>query len=211
LSDLLDPLSDEHLLLLRTMATEYLRSSRWPMWHFVQATLNREDLDADQLLDSLPRVGGRWFAKPYRLAWWDDGPTENSRPGLTIAAVHHVPDLLPVMGQPFLLVLRKLVEIQRNLPLSPDEIKTVAYTPDDIRRVLPSISDLFSATDVPRSPARKQGCGWMGQPRAKARQPITVSVAHVGAHCGNSQLSPTQVKLGWGSGAGGSRLGEEAL
>lgn len=127
------------------MATEYLRSSRWPMWHFVQATLNREDLDADQLLDSLPRVGGRWFAKPYRLAWWDDGPTENSRPGLTIAAVHHVPDLLPVMGQPFLLVLRKLVEIQRNLPLSPDEIKTVAYTPDDIRRVLPSISDLFMA------------------------------------------------------------------
>ncbi|MET7477623.1 hypothetical protein ABZT17_25095 [Streptomyces sp. NPDC005648] len=127
------------------MATEYLRSGRWPVWHFVRATLNRSDLDADQLLGSLPQVGDFLFSKGYRLAWWDGGPSDESRPGLTIGAVHHVPELLPVMGQPFLLVLRKLVEIQRNLPLSPDEITTATYTPDDIRKALPSISDQFMA------------------------------------------------------------------
>jgi len=125
------------------MATEYLKSGRWPVWHFVQATLNRSDLDADKLLGSLPQVDGGLFGTPYKLTWWDDGPLEIRRPGLTIAAVHHVPDLLPIMGRPFLLVLRKLVEIQHSVLLSPDEITTATYTPDHIRKALPSISDQF--------------------------------------------------------------------
>ncbi|MGY5119573.1 hypothetical protein ACWC2H_27575 [Streptomyces sp. 900105755] len=166
MTDLLAPLSDEQDLLLITMSGPYATSGRWPTWHFVRQTLDREGLDADELIQSLPRVGlppGQgmsygltWSNRPYVIQ-------DDACPGLTVAAALHVPDLLPGMAQPFLNVLRALVEIHRAVPLSPDKVVQATFTPQMIRRALPSISDLFMArllAILDHEPATWGGSRW---------------------------------------------------
>ena len=67
----------------------------------------------------------------------------DSRPGRLVVAASHLPDLLPVMAQPFINVLRALTQMQLNAPESPHEVEQVTVTPYDITRALPSISDTF--------------------------------------------------------------------
>lgn len=158
------------------MADPYLKSGRWPTWHFVRETMTRERLDADELIQSLPRVGPppgqgtsyglTWYNPPYYIQ-------DDHRLGLNIAAAHHISDLIPVMVHPFLNVLRELVQMQRELPLSPDEVVRAKYTPVTIRGALPSISDLFMARlpDIlDHEPATWGGSKWVGQDGAWTRE-----------------------------------------
>ncbi|MFD8007438.1 hypothetical protein [Streptomyces mirabilis] len=153
-------------MLLITMSGPYVASGKWPTWHFVRQTLDREGLDADELIQSLPRVGlppGQGMS--YGLAW-SNSPyviQDDARPGLTVAAALHIPDLMPGMAQPFLNVLRALVEIHRAVPLSPDKVVQATFTPEMIRRALPSISDLFMArllAILDHEPATRGGSRW---------------------------------------------------
>ncbi|MCX4612101.1 hypothetical protein [Streptomyces mirabilis] len=166
MTDLLAPLSDEQDFLLITMSGPYVASGKWPTWHFVRQTLDREGLDADKLIQSLPRVGrppGQGMS--YGLAW-SNRPhfiSDDQQPGLTIAAALHIPDLIPAMAQPFLNVLRALVEIHRAVPLSPDKVVQATFNPEMIRRALPSISDLFMARLIAimdHEPATWGGSRW---------------------------------------------------
>ena len=143
--ELLAPLGPEQVMLVRTMAEPYLSSGEWPVWQYVVSKLDSNDLDAEKLIRSLPRVGSRGLAGlSYGAAWpvqYHIAP--DSRPGLTVAAASHLPDLVPVMAQPFINVLRVLTLMQLNAPESPRKLKQVTVTPDDIKRALPSISDTF--------------------------------------------------------------------
>ncbi|MGM9336718.1 hypothetical protein [Streptomyces murinus] len=145
MTDLLAPLSPDQTFLLQTMTDQYGRSGQWPTWSYVQATLDLHRLDADALMHSLPRVGPQ--TNGYGLAWYNrlHHIAPDSRPALTVAAAYHVPELAAMIGQPFLNVLRALVDIKLNAPISPDQAAPVTYTRETIRRALPSISDLFMA------------------------------------------------------------------
>jgi hypothetical protein len=148
-TDLLAPLSPDQMLLLQTMAGPYVRTNDWPTWHFVRETLNRDGgLDADKLIQSLPRVGpSPGMGASYGLSWEPRFGyiQDDVKPHLTVAAAWHVPSLMSVMAHPFLNVLRKLVEIYRAVPLEPDKVVQATYTAEMIRQALPSISDLFMA------------------------------------------------------------------
>jgi hypothetical protein len=143
LAELLAPLGPEQIMLLRTMAEPYLSSGEWPVWQYVVNKLESDNLDAEKLIRSLPRVGSRDLAGlSYGAAWpvqYHIAP--DSHPGLTVAAASHLPDLVSVMAQPFMNVLRVLTQMQLNAPESPHEVKQVTVTPDDIKHALPSISD----------------------------------------------------------------------
>jgi hypothetical protein len=146
-TDLLAPLSPEQTLLLQTMADPYVRTGEWPTWYFVRETLDRQELDADQLIASLPQRKIPLSMGTYGLAWYPRTGfvQDEEKPALTVAAALHVPTLMAVMAHPFLNVLRKLVEIYRAVPLEPDKAARVTYTAKMIRQAVPSISDQFMA------------------------------------------------------------------
>ncbi|MGW0779029.1 hypothetical protein ACWD01_36810, partial [Streptomyces sp. NPDC002835] len=107
-------------MLLTTMAQQYLMEGEWPVWQFTVDTLDRHDLDAEELIRSLPRVGSSGHVGPsYGLTSHSSFHIADAdRPALTIAAALHVPELQPYVAAPFLRVLHVLIAIQRTAPLS---------------------------------------------------------------------------------------------
>jgi hypothetical protein len=146
-TDLLAPLSHNQLLLLHTMAGPYTRTGDWPTWHFVRETLDRQGLDADLLIQSLPQLKVPMSTATYGLVWYPRTGymQDEEKPALTVAAALHVEPLMAVLARPFLNVLRKLVEIYRAVPLEPDKAVRVTYTAKMIKQAVPSVSDQFLA------------------------------------------------------------------
>ncbi|MGV9852992.1 hypothetical protein ACWDWU_30090 [Streptomyces sp. NPDC003442] len=92
MNDLTAELSRERTMVLTTMTHQYLASGVWPVWQFVVAAMDRHDLDAEQLIRSLPRVGSTGpFGPSYGLTS-PVGPhlADGDRPALTIAACLHL-------------------------------------------------------------------------------------------------------------------------
>lgn len=169
MTDLLAQLGYKQLRLLAAMADPYVRSGEWPTWYFVRETLSRDEgLDADELIQSLPRVGlppGQGMS--YGLTWSNHPQLiqDDTRPGLTVAAALHEPSLLPVMAHPFLSVLREVVKIYQAVPLEPDRVAPATYSAEMIRRALPSMSDLFMnrlTNILDHEPATRGGSRWGG-------------------------------------------------
>ncbi|QUQ67932.1 hypothetical protein JJ691_56700 [Kutzneria sp. CA-103260] len=125
------------------MAGPYLADGEWPIWDYVEGALARRDLDARELIRSLPRVGSQSAVGPsYGLAWFDrHGLADQDRPALTVAASYHLPELGTVLANPFLNVLRIMVELQVGAPSSPNQVSRPTITPALIKQTLPSISD----------------------------------------------------------------------
>lgn len=116
------------------------------MWHYVREKLSRDGLDADELIRSLPRVGPPpGMGVSYGLAWYPSVGhiQDEEKPTLTVAAALHLPVLLPAMADPFLAVLRKLVEFHRGVRLEPDKVVRATYTAKRIRQELPGVSGNF--------------------------------------------------------------------
>ncbi|MGW0563922.1 hypothetical protein ACWDZ4_25755 [Streptomyces sp. NPDC003016] len=75
------------------MAHQYPMEGVWPVWQFTVATLDQYDLDAEELIRSLPRVCSTGHVGPscgltshisFHIA-------ADGRPALTIAACLHLP------------------------------------------------------------------------------------------------------------------------
>ena len=124
------------------MSEAYLAHNGWPVWHYVQSELDRDGLEADTLIRSLPRVGSVNSIGPsYGIAWFDDRMLrEDSRPALTVAAGAHVGDLYSDFAEPFIRVLKLLVDWYANFPVSPHEVTQVSVTADDLAQSLPVLS-----------------------------------------------------------------------
>ncbi|MEU7031678.1 hypothetical protein AB0A60_33895 [Streptomyces sp. NPDC046275] len=139
--DLTAALSREQTMLLTTMAQQYLMESEWPVWQFTVDTLDRHDLDAEELIRSLPRVGSSGHVGPsYGLTSHTSFHiSDDDRPALTIAAALHVPELQPYVAIPFLRVLHVLIAIQRSAPLSTQKAARPRFTLADIERELPGL------------------------------------------------------------------------
>ncbi|MGI5359946.1 hypothetical protein ACQI4E_32260 [Streptomyces sp. CA-252508] len=139
--------SREQTLLLTTMAQQYLMEGQWPVWQFTVDTLDRHDLDAEELIRSLPRVGSTGHVGPsYGLTTHISFHiSDDDRPALTIAAAVHVPELQPYVADPFLRVLHALIAIQRSAPLSTQKAARPRFTREDIERELPGLPKGFLA------------------------------------------------------------------
>ncbi|MFE6274328.1 hypothetical protein ACFVQ9_36720 [Streptomyces goshikiensis] len=147
MNDLMAPLSQQQTSLLATMANQYLMEGVWPVWQFTVATLDGYDLDAGELIRSLPRVGSTGHVGPsYGLTSHIGHQIANDdRPALTIAASLHLPELSPYMGEPFLRTLHVLVAMQRNAPVSTQEATKPRYELADIAQALPGLPEGFLA------------------------------------------------------------------
>lgn len=145
--DLTAALSQEQTLLLTTMAQQYLMEGQWPVWQFTVDTLDRHDLEAEELIRSLPRVGSTGHVGPsYGLTTHISFHiSDDDRPALTIAAAVHVPELQPYVADPFFRVLQALIAIQRSAPLSTQKAARPRVTREDIERKLPGLPKGFLA------------------------------------------------------------------
>ena len=115
-----EPLSADQLRLLRAIFEPFDRSGEWPVWQYVDLTLDAKfGLDAADVLACLPRVGERSpVSVSYGLTWRDNshiGPQADTRVMLTVAGLRHLgPDTEPLLGS-FLVTLRCLADAQRAL------------------------------------------------------------------------------------------------
>ncbi|MER5887009.1 hypothetical protein ABT160_24560 [Streptomyces sp. NPDC001941] len=145
MNDLTAPLSPAQSLLLRTMAHQYLMGGEWPVWQFTVATLDQHDVDAQELIRSLPRVGSTGHVGPSYGLTSHLGPhiAEDDRPALTIAAALHLPELRSYIGEPFLQVLDVLVGMQRIAVVSTQMVVKQRFTLDTILAKLPGLPENF--------------------------------------------------------------------
>ncbi|MEV7535462.1 hypothetical protein [Streptomyces hydrogenans] len=124
--------------LLVHIAEAWLRTGEWPQWGYIQHTFDRIDLDAEDLLRSLPRVGahtvfaasyGYTTAIPHHLG-------ENDPIHLTIAASLVVEQVMEAIGIPFTKALQKMVRAYLQAePSHPGETPRPLMNSSDLRRV----------------------------------------------------------------------------
>ncbi|WP_399929457.1 hypothetical protein [Streptomyces kanamyceticus] len=141
MNDLTLELSREQTVLLTTMAHQYLLEGAWPVWQYVVSTLDGLDLDAEELIRSLPRVGSRGHIGPsYGLtSHIGHHLAEDDQPALTVAASLHVPELQPYVADPFLRVLQTLIQLQRSAPISTREVTRPQFGAADIEKETPGL------------------------------------------------------------------------
>lgn len=127
-----EPLGPEQAHLLNVMYGHFASSGRWPVWQYVDLTLDsRWSLDAADVLASLPSVGERSpMSLDYGLTWRTD-PHLQPRPealvAVTVAGLSHIREAEPLLAA-FLTMIRYLVEQQRRLVPSPDQVVTATVT-----------------------------------------------------------------------------------
>ncbi|MFC9948480.1 hypothetical protein [Streptomyces pratensis] len=189
MTDLTAALSSEQTTLLTTMAHQYLMDHEWPVWQFTVDTLDRLDLDAEELIRSLPRVGSSGHTGPsYGLTSHNSFHiSDDDRPALTIAAALHVEELQPYMADPFLRVLHVMIAIQSSTPLSTQKPARPRFTIADIERELPGLPRVFLASlpDVlTHEPATRGGSSgtedgaWWRELRREIRQYRNATTLH---------------------------------
>ncbi len=126
------PVGPEQEALLRAIGEPFIATGKWPMWQYVDMTLeNEHGLDAEAVLASLPEAGDRSPSSPgYGLTWRPDSyrqPHMDDRVELTVAGLHYLPEAETVTGA-FAAVIGYLADKQAQLVPSPDEVVTATAT-----------------------------------------------------------------------------------
>lgn len=138
MTELTAPLHQDQVSLLRTMAHQYLLQAdgTWPTWYWVVHALDGMDLDAGELIRSLPRIGSGpssyGFTRGIRHHIADE-----ERVSLTIAAAVHVDELNSMIAPRFLRVLPHLVALQRTPPTSGHDSRPPRVTSGDLLQAFP--------------------------------------------------------------------------
>ena len=131
-----EPLGNDQRTLLRTIWEPFALSGEWPIWQFVDLTLDRmSGLDAAAVLSSLPRVrhpDPAMWSSSYALVWYMNissfsQPSPEQEIGLTIAGLQHLPEGADLLGA-FLVTLTTLAEAQLRLVPSPTSIVEATVT-----------------------------------------------------------------------------------
>jgi hypothetical protein len=140
-SDLFAPLTGEQLILIRTIAGSFLTEGSWPAWRRVERTLDRDDLDARNILQSLPMIGQlRSIAPNYGAAWYDQYNLSDESPiRLTIAASLHLPDFRVAVGEPFIVVLNALIERYKVALAGEIDAPDIVISSDELAATLPHV------------------------------------------------------------------------
>jgi hypothetical protein len=123
---LLRPLADEQTTLLSTIYEGLDISGHWPVWQYVELTLDRNHgLDAGEILQSLPFVPRvpPMLGAYYLVSGMQFGnvPSDDRRIGLTVGGMSHLVPPPPAIGL-FMVALRKLCDIYGRLVPDPDRV-----------------------------------------------------------------------------------------
>jgi hypothetical protein len=146
MTSLLDPLTPEQQHLLQVVYKPFGTNLRWPIFQYVEATLDNEDLDAVSVLATFPTVGpGRygpvWYTGPIV-------PPQDSPVALTVAGLYHLLPETDTEIQQFLRVLRYLVTARDGFTPSPFEVRPVEVTSHAVMEDLQA-SKLIVLPDTP--------------------------------------------------------------
>lgn len=136
---ILQPLTDSQVALLATVYQGLVRSDEWPIWQYVELTLDqRHGLDAGEVLLSLPRISRPqpMLGAYYLLSGLQFGnvPAKDQRVGLTIGGMTRLVPMPDAVGL-FMTVLGELCD--RYARLRPDP-QSVVEGEVPLRALLPT-------------------------------------------------------------------------
>jgi hypothetical protein len=145
------PAGPEQEALLRVIGGPLIATGKWPLWQYVDLTLeNEHGLDAEAVLASLPEAGAKSPTSPgYGLAWRPDSyrqPNPDDRVALTVAGLRYLPQADTVTGA-FAVVIGYLAAQQAQLGPSPDEVVTATATGAQIAERLREAGYLAEGAD----------------------------------------------------------------
>jgi hypothetical protein len=100
-SVLREPVGPEQEALLLVIGEPFIATAKWPVWQYVDLTLENEyGLAAEAVLASLPDTGDRSpTSLSYGLVWRPDSyrqPHLDDRVALTVAGLRHLPQAVPI-------------------------------------------------------------------------------------------------------------------
>ncbi|MGW0692817.1 hypothetical protein [Streptomyces sp. NPDC002738] len=138
-------LTNDQRRLLQTMASGWLDRGQCTLWGNIQHHFDADRIDADELLASLPRMGA---AVPFGAGY---GFTTSFRPPvgeadivrLTVASSLVLPEVRMIVGEPFVRVLRHMVKLHADKPLSTDEITHAQLRSDELVEAMPHLKPVF--------------------------------------------------------------------
>lgn len=135
MSTLLRPLNEAQLKLLELVAITQQNYGTAPVWSYLEHEFDRIDMDAAEVLSSLPFVGSlRQGSRHYGLVWFDSNiPMPSTKVYLTVAGRHHVQGIEQKNTEAFVVLLRRLVTARLNMPMSPVEVQTTYATCQELR------------------------------------------------------------------------------
>lgn len=139
MSALREPLTEAQDELINVIYEPFQLSGRWPIWQFVDLTLDSMGLDASEVLTSLPRVRnanpGMWSSTYSLTSHMNMSssavPLPDQQISLTVAGLWHIGGAAPLL-ETFLATLKYLNEQQRNLRPMPYDVVNVEVTSEDI-------------------------------------------------------------------------------
>jgi len=139
MSALLQPLTEPQQKLLELVAAAQQEHRAAPVWSYLEHELDKVDLDAAQVLDSLPIVGRLQMGnRHYGLTWTESNiPMPATRVYLTVAGRHRVQGVEISVIDAFMFLLKKLVTMRLQISMSPVEVKTVYATRRDLQARAP--------------------------------------------------------------------------
>lgn len=125
-NSLLRPLTPEQEALLVAMAAPYVANGTWSVWQHIQEVMDAQGYDADRVIKTLPKAGAQGSSGMSYGLVHGVSPSmhipEEHRPGLTVAAAVHAPELRPVLSAPFLAMLRRMVKLRRRAITTPEAV-----------------------------------------------------------------------------------------
>ena len=135
MSTLLQPLNEAQLKLLELIAITQQDYHAAPTWSYIEHEFDRIDMDAAEVLSSLPFVGSlRPGSRHYGLVWTDSNiPMPSAKVYLTVAGRHHVQGIEQKNTEAFVVLLKRLVTARLNIPMSPVEVQTTYATCQELR------------------------------------------------------------------------------
>lgn len=147
MNDLNPDLTQDQIVLLLTIAQPYMAGGGWPNWHYVQGRLDLRDLDAQKILDSLPRVGSTGNLGPSYGFTSAPGQylRDEDKVKLTIAAALPLGELRPYFAEPFLRVLHHMISLQLGTVPSPTEVRRPQLNSVELTTELPELKPDFVA------------------------------------------------------------------
>jgi hypothetical protein len=125
-----DPLTRDQRRALDLIATGFATAGDWPIFDYLEAEFDREDVDAWTVLESFPRVSGHG---EYCAVWWPRRPGQKPAPpdqiALTILGLcrSHWAAAPPILFG-FLSFLETIAKSRRETPSSPTQPRQPAIT-----------------------------------------------------------------------------------
>jgi hypothetical protein len=161
MTDLLAPLNDDQMVLLRCISGPLAEQGQYPIWQYVEAELDRQDLDAREVLRSLPLARvlapGALYYGPIA---GDLTLTDDSRLRLTVAGFYQLAEFRERVGQFFIRLLNFLIERRKFARLTPFEVSRVEVTGKEIDAMVQSAAiSIFSASSALAVPAWVKAIG----------------------------------------------------